>query len=116
MIEDLCLFRGCFKWLPFWLTACVPFGLWAMDPTGSFTNINTQLLQYESSSCIVDSEGKYEEYYESYLNINDTNHVQSNNTQSSQITQSRVIMVSMKRTSVDGDEMTELCKYIMHNF
>ncbi|XP_028762060.1 uncharacterized protein LOC114720569 [Neltuma alba] len=73
---------------------------------GSITN--TQLLQYESSSCFVDSEGKYEEYYESYLNINDTNHVQSNS-QSSQIKQSTVIMVSMKRTSVDGNEKTELC-------
>ncbi|XP_054809610.1 uncharacterized protein LOC129311363 [Prosopis cineraria] len=70
---------------------------------GSITN--TQLLQYETSSCFVDSEGKYEEYYESYLNINDTNQ----NSQSSQIKQSRVIMVSVKRTSVDGNEKTELC-------
>lgn len=30
---------------------------------------NSQMLQYESSSCFLDGKGKYEEYHESYLKI-----------------------------------------------
>ncbi|KAF7828013.1 DUF1336 family protein [Senna tora] len=99
---------------------------------------NTQLVQYESASCFGNSGcNTYEGFYESYLkidggnykngeklqennsksclplllppvNFNDMNHAPSNG-QPSQITQSTVIMVSVKRTSVDGNDKAGLC-------
>lgn len=40
------------------------------SPRGATGNIpNGQVVQFESSSCIVDGKGKYEEYHESYLKI-----------------------------------------------
>ena len=74
---------------------------------------NTQLLQYESASCIVDSVHKYEEFYESYLKIDGGNCKSGERTQESSSKQSTVIMLSVKRTSIDGHDKTESCKYIM---
>ncbi|KAK4263521.1 hypothetical protein QN277_028917 [Acacia crassicarpa] len=98
---------------------------------------NTQLLQYESASCFGNSGGDtYEGFYESYLkidggnykngekfqeknsksclpllipsvNLNDMNRSPAS-PQTSQITQSTVIMVSVTRKSVDGNEKTGL--------
>lgn len=68
------------------------------------SNSNTQLVQYESSSCFVDSGCLIEEYYESYLKIDEA----QDETNSKQST---VIRVSVKRTSVDGNEKkTESCE------
>ncbi|KAF7809078.1 DUF1336 family protein [Senna tora] len=80
------------------LTNCFPL---VGNALGGITN--TQLLQYETSSCFVDSGCKYEEYYESYLKIDEAPETNSK--------QSTVIRVSVKRTSVDGNEKTELCKH-----
>lgn len=69
---------------------------------------NTQLLQYESSSCYVDSGCKYEEFYESYLKIDKNGEkIQENNSK-----QSTVIMLSVTRKSIDANEKNDLCKYI----
>lgn len=70
---------------------------------------NTQLLQYESASCIVDSGCKYEEFYESYLKIDGGNGKIGEKTQESSSKQSTVIMLSVKRKSIDGKDKTELC-------
>lgn len=67
---------------------------------------NTQSIQYESSSCIVDSGSKYEEFYhESYLKI-DKN---GEKTQENNSKQSTVIRLSVTRQSTDLNEKTELC-------
>lgn len=117
------------------VTDCFPF---PGNALGSVSN--TQLLQYQNASCFGNSGcNTYEGYYESYVkidgsnyvngekiqennskpvlplllppvNFNDMNHPPSN-VQSSQITQSTVIMVSVKRSSVDGNEKTGLRKY-----
>ncbi|KAK2429222.1 hypothetical protein QL285_027679 [Trifolium repens] len=79
---------------------CFPF---ASNNIGNVPN--TQLLQYESSSCIVDSGCKYEEFYESYLKI-DKN---GEKTQENNSKQSTVIMLSVTRQSTDLNEKTELC-------
>ena len=65
---------------------------------------NTQVLQYESSSCYVDSGCKYEEFYESYLKIDNN----GEKTQDSNSTQSTVIMLSVTRQSIDTIEKPEL--------
>ena len=98
---------------------------------------NAQLLQYESTSCFIDNGSTYEGFYESYLKIdggaqnfeytsqefnmnsclpclpppvscNEKNH--SSNPQPANIKKSAVIMLSVKRKSVDGYETTEICK------
>ena len=66
---------------------------------------NTQVLQYETSSCFVESGCKYEEFYESYLKI-DKNGEKANDNNSKQST---VIMVSVTRKSTDTIEKNELC-------
>jgi hypothetical protein len=85
-------------------TDCFPF---ASNNIGNVPN--TQLLQYESSSCIVDSGCKYEEFYESYLKI-DKN---GEKTQENNSKQSTVIMLSVTRQSTDLNEKSELCKYLI---
>lgn len=76
---------------------------------------NTQLLQYESASCFVDSGCKYEEFYESYLKIDGGNCKNGEKTQENNSKQSTLIMLSVTRQSVDACDKTEteLCKYIM---
>lgn len=85
----------------------------------------TQLLQYETASCFVDSECRYEEYYGSYLKLDGGAHnpgekTQENNLKSCQTLssspalqrkQSAVIMYSFKAKSLDRIEKTEYCKY-----
>lgn len=44
---------------------------------------NGQVLQYESSSCFMDGMGKYEEYHESYVQIDGVGHGVSNDEQDS---------------------------------
>jgi len=74
---------------------------------------NTQLLQYETAS-FVDSGCKYEGFYESYLKIDGGNCKNGEKTQETNSKQSTVIMLSVKRSSIDGyDKMTESCKYII---
>lgn len=70
---------------------------------------STQVLQYESSSCFVDSGCKYEEFYESYLKIDNN----GEKTQDSNSTQSTVIMLSVTRQSIDTIEKPELCKIFL---
>ncbi|XP_019429736.1 PREDICTED: uncharacterized protein LOC109337257 [Lupinus angustifolius] len=70
---------------------------------------NTQLLHYESSSCIVDSGCKYEEFYESYLKIDGGKCKNGEKTQESSSKQSTVYMLSVQRKSIDVKERTELC-------
>lgn len=97
---------------------------------------NAQVLQYESKSCFIDNGCMYEGFYESYLKIdggaqnfgytsqefnmntclplpspvgsNEKNH--SANPQPANRKKSAVIMLSVKRKSVDGYERTEFCK------
>lgn len=98
---------------------------------------NAQLLQYESTSCFIDNGCTYEGFYESYLKIdggaqnfgytsqefnmnsclpclpppvscNEKNH--SSIPQAANRKKSAVIMLSVKRKSVDGYETTEFCK------
>ena len=66
---------------------------------------NTQLLQYETSSCFLESGGKYEEFYESYLKI-DKN---GEKTQDNNSKQSTVIMLSVTRKSTDSIDKADLC-------
>lgn len=104
----------------------------ASNPIGNIPS--TQLLQYESASCFVDSGSKYEEFYESYLKIDGATTFSADKTQennlkasiprllpsvnknvndvSSPRKQSTLIMLSYKRKSIDGDEKTEICKRI----
>ncbi|MCH83884.1 hypothetical protein A2U01_0004712, partial [Trifolium medium] len=83
---------------------CFPF---AGNTIGNVPN--GQSIQYESSSCIVDSGCKYEEFYhESYLKI-DKN---GEKTQENNSKQSTVIRLSVTRQSTDlneKNEKTELC-------
>ncbi|XP_030485118.2 uncharacterized protein LOC115701452 [Cannabis sativa] len=91
----------------------------AANPIGSIPN--TQLVQYESASCYVDSGCKYEEFYESYLKIDGATTTQYNNDKSTyqplssspqhpqRKQQSTLIMLSYKRKSADGNEKTEFC-------
>lgn len=101
----------------------------ANNPIGNIPS--TQLLQYESASCFVDSGSKYEEFYESYLKIDGATTFSADKTQennlktciprllpsvnknvndvSSPRKQSTLIMLSYKRKSLDGDEKTEIC-------
>ena len=73
---------------------------------------NTQLVQYESASCFVESGCKYEGYYQSYLKIDGGKSKSGEKTQESNSKQSRVIMFSVKRKSIDANDKPELCKYI----
>ncbi|RDX83223.1 hypothetical protein CR513_35884, partial [Mucuna pruriens] len=82
---------------------CFPF---AHNPLAS--GPNTQLLQYESAS-FVDSGCKYEEFYESYLKIDGGNCKNGEKTQENNSKQSTVIMLSVKRTSIDGYDKTPSC-------
>ncbi|XP_004490125.1 uncharacterized protein [Cicer arietinum] len=68
---------------------------------------NTQLLQYESASCFVDSGCKYEEFYESYLKIDGGNCKNGEKTQENNSKQSTLIMLSVTRQSVDACDKTE---------
>lgn len=90
----------------------------ADNPIGSIPN--TQLVQYESASCFVDSGCKYEEFYESYLKIDGATTTHFNDkschqpssspqVQPQRKQQSTLIMLSYKRKSVDGNEKTEFC-------
>jgi len=83
----------------------------------------TQLLQYETASCFVDSECRYEEFYGSYLKLDGGAHNPGEKTQendlkscqtlssspSLQRKQSAVIMYSFKTKSLDRIEKTEYC-------
>ncbi|TKY69631.1 hypothetical protein E2542_SST05909 [Spatholobus suberectus] len=68
---------------------------------------NTQVVQYESASCFVDSGCTYEGFYESYLKIDGGNCKSGEKTQETNSKQSTVIMLSVKRTSIDGYDMNE---------
>ncbi|KAG5059506.1 hypothetical protein D0Y65_000537 [Glycine soja] len=83
-------------------------GDWFPFPNNSLGSApNTQLLQYESASCILDSGRKYEEFYESYLKVDGGNYKSGEKTQENSTKQSTVIMLSVKRTSIDGHDKTE---------
>lgn len=83
--------------LSFMVTDCFPF---ASNALASGPN---QVVQYETASC----------FYESYLKIDGTNCKNGEKTQETNSKQSTVIMLSVKRSSIDGyDKMTESCKYI----
>lgn len=69
---------------------------------------NAQVLQYESASCFVDNVSKYERIYESY-NFKGLKDDLGERTQESR-KKSTVIMLSVKRKSFEGDEITEFCK------
>ncbi|GAV79221.1 DUF1336 domain-containing protein [Cephalotus follicularis] len=97
---------------------------------------NGQLLQYESASCFLDNRWKYEGFYERYLKIDggkaeqllskdkykkvlsdpygsfkglkDGAHDSGEKHQENR-KKSTVIMVSLKRKSVEGDKKTEFC-------
>ncbi|KAK7307082.1 hypothetical protein VNO77_39828 [Canavalia gladiata] len=91
---------------------CFPF---ASNALGNVPN--TQLLQYETASCFVDSGGKYEGFYESYLKIDGSNCKNGEKTQENNSKQSTVIMLSVKRTSIDANDKTESCaseKFLYH--
>lgn len=111
----------------FWLSDCFPL---VGNAIGNIPN--TQVVQYESASCYVDTGCKYEEFYESYLKI-DGHHpadkAQENNLKSCfsfndknqtsaspQKKQSTVIMLSYKRKSIDGNEKTDFCKGMQFSF
>lgn len=83
----------------------------------SFSSVGnaTQLLQYESASCFVDSGRKYEGFYGSYLKIDGGAHNTGEKTlenqplSPAQRKQSAVILYSYKRKSIDRIEKTEYC-------
>lgn len=103
-----CYLNGTYLFLPLLLADCFPFTTNALG-NGS----NTQVLQYESAS-FVDSGCKYEGFYESYLKIDGGNCKNGEKTQENNSKQSTVIMLSVKRTSIDGyDNKTDSCKYIV---
>lgn len=90
---------------------CFPFSTNALG-NGS----NTQVLQYESAS-FVDSGCKYEGFYESYLKIDGGNCKNGEKTQENNSKQSTVIMLSVKRTSIDGyDNKTDSCARTSEKF
>ncbi|KOM45907.1 hypothetical protein LR48_Vigan06g121300 [Vigna angularis] len=73
---------------------CFPF---ASNALASGPN---QVVQYETASC----------FYESYLKIDGSNCKNGEKTQETNSKQSTVIMLSVKRSSIDGyDKMTESC-------
>ena len=116
------------------------FFFWLSDgfPLTSNPIANTQLLQYESASRIVDTRRKYEEFYESYLKIDGASSFPAEKAQENTLKscaprvvpslsfndknqsisspqhphrkQSTLIMLSYKRKSVEGNEKTEICK------
>ncbi|XVE91556.1 hypothetical protein REPUB_Repub01dG0019700 [Reevesia pubescens] len=71
---------------------------------------NAQVVQYENSSCFVDNGSKYEGFYESYnfKALKDGTGDLGEKTQESR-KKSTVIMLSVKRQSFEGDEITEIC-------
>ncbi|KAK7309823.1 hypothetical protein RJT34_06875 [Clitoria ternatea] len=70
---------------------------------------SSQVVQYESASCFVESGHKIEEFYESYLKIDGGNGNSGEKTQDNNSKQSTVIMVSVKRTSIDACDKNEIC-------
>ncbi|KAG6758021.1 hypothetical protein POTOM_038354 [Populus tomentosa] len=109
-------------------------------PVGNATGQkqNTQMLQYGAASCFVDAGCKYEGFYESYLKMDgggakgdevsskikkalddpcgnfkglkEGMHDLAEKTQECR-RKSKVIMLSLKRKSCDGEETTEFCEY-----
>ncbi|GLT27608.1 hypothetical protein SLA2020_025930 [Shorea laevis] len=79
---------------------------------------NAQFLQYESASCFVENGSKYEEIYESYVKIDGGKTEKFLNKKECAMDsgekgqenrkKSTVIMVSVKRKSCEGDEITKL--------
>lgn len=87
---------------------------------------NAQFLQYESASCFVENGSKYEEFYESYVKIDGGKTEKFLNKKECAMDsgekgqenrkKSTVIMVSVKRKSCEGDEITKLRKYTLWFF
>ncbi|KAJ6432253.1 hypothetical protein OIU84_019485 [Salix udensis] len=112
-------------------------------PVGNATGHkqNTQMLQYGAASCFVDSGCKYEGFYESYLKMDggglkgdevsskikkalddpcgnfkglkEGMHDLAEKTQESR-RKSKVIMLSLKRKSCDGEETTEFSERLLY--
>ncbi|XVF43175.1 hypothetical protein PTKIN_Ptkin02bG0019300 [Pterospermum kingtungense] len=78
------------------------------NAVGNITN--AQVLQYESASCFVDNVSKYERFYESYsLKGLKDGTVDFGERTPENRKKSTVIMLSVKRKSFEGDEITEFC-------
>ncbi|XWS64215.1 hypothetical protein CRYUN_Cryun06bG0167400 [Craigia yunnanensis] len=73
--------------------------------------LKCKVLQYESASCFVDNGSSYERFYESYSfkGLKDGTVDLGEKTQESK-KKSTVIMLSVKRKSFEGDEITEYHK------